>query len=120
MVKTAAQRQRDSRQRKRDKDVTKNVTSHKPEPEGVTFSAPRTLSAENEAKLQLLVNTTEPTEGNIALAHYYTSPEAYVTRTNPDRLNWGPWMNSDALNEAGLKANRVPIPGDWDYEGVAV
>ena len=46
--------------------------------------------------------------------------KARARRTNPDSLNWGPHMTSDQLHEAGLKANRVPIPGDWDYVGVAV
>lgn len=44
----------------------------------------------------------------------------YATRTDPDSLNWGEWMTADQLHEAGLKANRVSIPGDWDYVGVAV
>lgn len=47
-------------------------------------------------------------------------PEVYYhPRTNPERLNWGPRMTRAELDEAGLKANRVPIPGDWDYVGVA-
>lgn len=41
----------------------------------------------------------------------------YAHRTNPDLLNWGKWMTKDELAKAGLKANRVTIPGDWDYEG---
>ena len=39
-------------------------------------------------------------------------------RTNPDLLNWGDPMTSAELHDAGLRANRVPIPGDWDYNGV--
>lgn len=34
--------------------------------------------------------------------------------------NWGPWLDTDQLERAGLKANRVSIPGDWDHEGVYV
>lgn len=30
-------------------------------------------------------------------------------------MNWGPWRNSAQLERVGLKCNRVPIPGDWDY-----
>lgn len=42
----------------------------------------------------------------------------YWPRTNPERINWGEHMSMDQLKEAGLVANRVPIPGDWDYVGV--
>ncbi len=41
-----------------------------------------------------------------------------VTRTNPDTLNTGKPMTSHQLERAGLKHNRVPIPGDHDYKGV--
>ncbi|MCK5610242.1 hypothetical protein KAR91_50685 [Candidatus Pacearchaeota archaeon] len=43
----------------------------------------------------------------------------YHPRTHPHLMNWGKHMNVQELESAGLKANRVPIPGDWDYEGVA-
>jgi len=46
------------------------------------------------------------------------SPDRYASRTNPEKLNWGEVMSSAELANAGLKANRVPIPGDFDYEGV--
>lgn len=42
----------------------------------------------------------------------------FVHRTEPDKLNWGPWMDMSELKQAGLKGNRVPIPGDHDYQGV--
>ncbi len=45
--------------------------------------------------------------------------EARARRTAPDKLNWGTHMTPDELHKAGLKGNRVPIPGDWDYVGVA-
>ncbi len=51
--------------------------------------------------------------------HYIASPDKYAKRAIPELLNWGPWMSMAALEQAGLKANRVPIPGDWDYAGVA-
>ncbi len=41
-------------------------------------------------------------------------------RTNPDSLNYGAYLTADQLHDAGLKANRVPIPGDSDYKGVCV
>ncbi|KKM05810.1 hypothetical protein LCGC14_1750340 [marine sediment metagenome] len=56
-----------------------------------------------------------PTEG---IEHYRSNPDKYIPRLEPDKLNWGPHLNIAELNAAGLKANRVPIPGDWDYEGV--
>ena len=46
-------------------------------------------------------------------------PEVYYhPRNHPERLNWGEHMTRLELDAAGLKANRVPIPGDWDYHGV--
>jgi len=53
-----------------------------------------------------------------SLEHYQDSPEYYVQRAHPERLNWGPYMTADQLAEAGLVANRVSIPGDWDYQGL--
>ena len=53
------------------------------------------------------------------LGDYYARPSQYAQRTNPDKLNWGPYMTTEQLADAGLKANRVSIPGDWDYEKVA-
>ncbi len=42
----------------------------------------------------------------------------YAERANPDTLNTGDHMTAHQLKQAGLKANRVPIPGDHDYSGV--
>ena len=50
----------------------------------------------------------------------HAQPEHYATRTNPDTLNTGELMTAHQLKQAGLKANRVPIPGDHDYKGVCV
>ena len=55
------------------------------------------------------------TIGKASLEHYHAQPDLYIPRSEPDKLNWGPWMNSDELSRAGLKANRVSIPGDWDH-----
>ncbi len=49
------------------------------------------------------------------LADYHANPDNYAPRAEPDNLNWGPWMNTAQLETAGLRANRVTIPGDWDY-----
>jgi hypothetical protein len=54
----------------------------------------------------------------MALDHYYANPDLYVTRTEPERLNWSAPMSAMELEQNGLKANRVTIPGDWDYDGV--
>lgn len=43
----------------------------------------------------------------------------YWPRPNTERLNWGEYMTAAELDQAGLKANRVTIPGDWDYVGVS-
>lgn len=52
------------------------------------------------------------------LAHARIGSEVYYyPRTRPERLNWGEPMTMDELKDAGLAANRVPIPGDWDYAG---
>ena len=42
----------------------------------------------------------------------------YATRTNPDQLNYGEPLTKAGLAKARLRANRVPIPGDYDYKGV--
>lgn len=50
----------------------------------------------------------------------YHSPHGrrYVPRQFPDDMNWGDPMTVSELAAAGLKYNRVTIPGDWDYKGV--
>ncbi len=92
MAKTAAERQR--QKRKRDIVTPENVTCHEPD---VTVVAP-----------------------SVSYAHYMNNPDKYVTRREPEKLNWGPWLDVAGLEQAGLKANRVAIPGDWDYEGTAI
>lgn len=54
----------------------------------------------------------------VSYAHYMNNLSKYAIRREPELLNWGPWMNSQQLAMAGLKANRVAVPGDWDYKGV--
>jgi len=54
-----------------------------------------------------------------SIDHYQANPDQYAPRTNPDLLNWGERMTFNELNKAGLKGNRVAIPGDWDYIKVA-
>lgn len=49
----------------------------------------------------------------------FIGPDVYYhPRTNPQCINWGEPMTGSELKAAGLVANRVSIPGDWDYAGV--
>ncbi len=44
-------------------------------------------------------------------------PSKYARRFEPEKLNWSKnKMNESELKQAGFRANREPIPGDWDYE----
>ena len=43
----------------------------------------------------------------------------YVRRNDPGKLNWGEPMSANDLLQAGFRANREPIAGDWDYQAVA-
>ena len=40
----------------------------------------------------------------------------YVRRFKPEELNWGEAMSDGELVQAGFRANREPIQGDWDYQ----
>ena len=40
----------------------------------------------------------------------------YVRRFKPEELNWGEPMSDNELLQAGFRANREPISGDWDYQ----
>lgn len=44
------------------------------------------------------------------------TPKRYCRRYEPERLNWDEPMADDQLKQAGFRANRKPLPGDWDYE----
>jgi hypothetical protein len=43
------------------------------------------------------------------------TPKIYRRRHDPERLNWGLPLAPAQLKQAGLRANRIPIPGDFDY-----
>jgi len=43
-------------------------------------------------------------------------PKRYRRRFDAEKLNWGSPMSAPQLKQAGLRANRQPIPGDWDFE----
>lgn len=55
-----------------------------------------------------------------SLEDYESNPDRYTTRAFPEKLNWGQPLTFHELQASSFKANRVPIPGDWDYVGVAV
>ena len=42
-------------------------------------------------------------------------PKRYRRRFEPEKLNWGEPLNAPQLKQAGLRANRRPIPNDWDF-----
>ncbi len=44
----------------------------------------------------------------------------YVRRFKPEELNWGEAMSDGELVQAGFRANREPIQGDWDYQEAVV
>ncbi len=44
----------------------------------------------------------------------------YATRANPETLNWGAWMDKAQLKQNGKTANRVTLPGDWEYKGCCI
>jgi hypothetical protein len=58
-----------------------------------------------------IIDTTQ----TASLDHYQSNPDQYAKRTNAATLNWGEPMSSPELAKAKLTANRVAIPGDWDY-----
>ncbi len=63
---------------------------------------------------------TAPEHNRVAsLEDYHDNPKDYALRGCAELLNWGPWMSESELLAARLSANRVSIPGDWDYEKVA-
>lgn len=58
---------------------------------------------------------TNPEPVTVSLDHYRANSSMYATRAEPDKLNWDGWMNPCQLKYNHLTANRVPIPGDWDF-----
>jgi len=58
---------------------------------------------------------SEPKAAKATLADYKSHPSKYHRRLDPERLNWEEDLTPKQLKQAGLRANREPIPGDWDY-----
>ncbi len=48
----------------------------------------------------------------------YNEPDgrAYAQRENPAKLNWGKPLTFHELQASPFTANRVSIPGDWDFK----
>ncbi len=42
-------------------------------------------------------------------------PKLYRRRFEPEKINWDEPMSEAELKQAGLRCNRQPIPGDWDF-----
>ncbi len=104
MAKTAAERQKRYRDNKRNAQRTESVT--------------RVMVEQAPEHLQPVAAGSGVCV-TVGLDDYLSRPEAYIPRREPDKLNWGPWMDVAGLEQAGLKANRAAIPGDWDYVGVS-
>ena len=93
-----AEKQKRYRAKKRNAPVTEKVTRVTTEQRNVTSSALRYACR----------------------LDYHVNRQDYIPRREPNSLNWGPWMDSSQLEQAELEGNRVAIPGDWDYAGVAL
>lgn len=89
-------------------NVTVNVL-----PEEVHGAKCNVTQAQADAYVRDITETNQPdADGSLI------GPEVYYwPRNHPERLNWGEHMTAAQLKDAGLAANRVPIPGDWDYVG---
>ena len=75
-------------------------------------ATPQSATNTGAAQRATPASATSHTAG---LQHYYDNPDKYIQRAEPDKLNWGPWVDNTGLKLMGLKANRVAIPGDHDY-----
>ena len=75
---------------------------------------PYIKTPEEQAQVIEVVSKTRPA----TLEDYKKNvPCKYARRFEPEKLNWSKnKMNSSELEQAGFRANREPIPGDWDYE----
>jgi hypothetical protein len=51
-----------------------------------------------------------------SLEHYRQNPGKYHRIVEPEKLNWDEHLDAVGLKIAGCRANRKPIPGDWDYK----
>ena len=74
---------------------------------------PYVKSAEEQAMVVEVTKKARPA----SLEDYKKNvPSKYARRFEPEKLNWSKnVMNEEELKQAGFRANREPIPGDWDY-----
>ncbi len=131
MAKTAAQRQKEYRDNKRNAPVTEksqNVTAPAGKvtrsPENVTEPGPNVTDNPVSGEIPRKNGNSTPvtptpdsgSESRIAsIEDYHAHREDYAERACAALLNWGPWMNASELKEARLSGNRVTLLGDWDY-----
>lgn len=75
---------------------------------------PYVKSAEEKAMVVEVTKKAKPA----SLEDYKKNvPSKYARRFEPEKLNWSKnEMNEEELKQAGFRANRKPIPGDWDYQ----
>ncbi len=57
-----------------------------------------------------------PNPDKASYTDYVLRPYAYHRRLGAETLNWGEHLDLKQLQQAGLKKNRVAIPGDFDFE----
>ena len=79
-------------------------------------AGPYVKSAEEQAMVVEVTKKARPA----SLEDYKKNvPSKYARRFEPEKLNWSKnVMNEEELKQAGFRANRKPIPGDWDYESM--
>lgn len=83
---------------------------------GNGFEAQRSSAKYCSAKCRKLAFQNKDGEVSVpSLEHYYANPDMYATRNAPEKLNWGPHMDATELAGSKFTANRVNLPGDWDY-----
>jgi len=97
-----------------DDSVTQPVSVTSPDIAQSTQEPTHEVSSGSSKPEQLL------SQHQASLSHYHSNPDMYVTRREPDKMNWGTNCTSVVLAKAGLRCNRVSIPGDHDYSGVVV
>ena len=91
-------------QRRRDANKDKGVTN-----QGVTVTLEQGVTIEPEQQTR-----------TASYQDYLDHPEDYAKRTDASVLNWGDGLTAKQLGTSPFKANRVTLPGDWDYEGCCV
>lgn len=80
----------------------------------VDGAEPYVKTAEEQAAVVEVVKKKKPA----SLEDYKKNvPSKYARRFDTEKLNWSKnEMNEEELKQAGFRANRRPIPGDWDYK----